>query len=78
MDSCRTTFLVAANYYTVASANDDPGRDPVSWVLYGSKDGGPWVELDRRENQKFALREQLRRDEIKNPQRARAYQLEVL
>ena len=76
--SCRTTFLVAANYYTVASANDDPGRDPVSWVLYGSKDGGPWVELDRRENQKFPLRKQLRGYEIKNPQMSRDYKIEFL
>ena len=76
--SCRTMFLVAANYYTIASANDDPGRDPVSWVLYGSKDGGPWVELDRRENQKFPLRKQLRGYEIKNPQMSRDYKIEFL
>jgi hypothetical protein len=76
--SCDATFLVAANYYTVASANDDPGRDPVSWVLYGSKDGGPWVELDRRENQKFPLRKQLRGYEIKNPQMSRDYKIEFL
>ena len=76
--SCETTFLVAANYYTIASANDDPARDPVSWVLYGSKDGGPWVELDRRENQKFPLRKQLRGYEIANPQMCRNYKIEFL
>lgn len=73
--SCDTTFLVAANYYTVGSANDDPARDPVSWVLYGSKDGGAWVELDRRDNVKFTMRHQLRGFQIKNPQMSRTYKI---
>ena len=76
--SCDAKFLVAANYYTIGSGNDAPDRDPVSWVLYGSKDGGPWVELDRRENVKFQRRGQLRGFEIKNPQMSRTYKIEFL
>ena len=76
--SCEATFLVAANYYTISSANDGQDRDPVSWVLYGSKDGGQWVELDRRENQKFAMRHQLRGFEIKKPAMCRQYKIEFL
>ena len=67
-----------ANYYTISSANDGQDRDPVSWVLYGSKDGGQWVELDRRENQKFAMRHQLRGFEIKKPAMCRQYKIEFL
>ena len=76
--SCEATFLVAANYYTISSANDGQDRDPVSWVLYGSKDGAQWVELDRRENQKFAMRHQLRGFEIKKPTMCRQYKIEFL
>ena len=73
--SCDATFLVAANYYTISSANDDPSRDPVAWVLYGSKDGHSWVELDRRDNVKFTMRHQLRGFQIKNPQMSRTYKI---
>ena len=73
--SCDATFLVAANYYTISSANDDPSRDPVTWVLYGSKDGHSWVELDRRDNVKFTMRHQLRGFQIKNPQMSRSYKI---
>ena len=76
--SCRTTYLVAANYYTVGSGNDGDGRDPVAWVLYGSKDGETWTELDRREKQNFPGRKFLRGYEIKNPQMSRYYKLEFL
>ena len=55
--------------------NDDPSRDPVTWVLYGSKDGHSWVELDRRDNVKFTMRHQLRGFQIKNPQMSRTYKI---
>ena len=34
--------------YTWATADDSPGRDPVSWTLQGSADKQNWVSLDAR------------------------------
>jgi len=41
---------VEANSYRLATANDGPYRDPVSWLLQGSNDGATWHLLDIREN----------------------------
>lgn len=76
--TCRTTYLVAANYYTIGSGNDQDGRDPVAWVLYGSEDGTTWTELDRREKQTFPGRNFLRGYEIKKPLMSRYYKIEFL
>lgn len=35
--------------YNLCTANDEPGRDPVNWLLEGSSDGVNWVILDTRE-----------------------------
>ncbi len=43
--------------YTITSANDSPERDPGSWQLLGSNDGGAtWVTLDSRSGETFASR----------------------
>ncbi len=42
---------VAAGAYTLTSANDDPSRDPVSWVFQGSEDDIKWIDLDSRSGQ---------------------------
>ncbi len=34
--------------YNLCTANDAPGRDPVTWTLEGSLDGSAWVMLDSR------------------------------
>jgi len=48
--------LVVTNY-TITSANDSPERDPATWRLLGSKDGGAnWTTLDVRSNQVFTAR----------------------
>jgi len=39
--------------YSLTSANDAAERDPVSWVLYASKNGSNWETIDTRQNQKF-------------------------
>ena len=39
--------------YTLTAANDAEGRDPMSWVLYGSSDGQHWTALDSRYGQRF-------------------------
>ncbi|NEW09167.1 carbohydrate-binding protein [Paenibacillus sp. SYP-B3998] len=44
--------------YTITSAEDEPFRDPKSWVLKGSNDGSSWTQLDTRQNQSFTSRHQ--------------------
>ncbi len=34
--------------YTLTSANDMPGRDPMQWKLFGSNDGTEWTLLDEQ------------------------------
>ncbi|MFZ5897022.1 MAG: fibronectin type III domain-containing protein [Myxococcota bacterium] len=46
--------------YTLTSANDEPTRDPRSWVLEGSTNGTSWTTLDSRSNQSFLTRHQTR------------------
>jgi F5/8 type C domain len=49
------TYTIDA--YTVTSANDKPERDPMSWELQGSNDGGvTWTTVDTRVGQTFASR----------------------
>lgn len=42
--------------YSLTSANDAPGRDPVDWRLEASNDGEKWEVLDSRSNQEFPSR----------------------
>jgi hypothetical protein len=36
--------------YTFATANDSTGRDPISWIFYGSNDNSTWTTLDTQNN----------------------------
>ena len=47
-------------YYTITSANDEPIRDPKSWVLQGVKSDGTLITLDTRTDQTFGGRYQRR------------------
>jgi hypothetical protein len=38
----------SVNSYRLATGNDSPERDPVSWTVDGSHDGSAWIELDRQ------------------------------
>ncbi|MCF4098608.1 hypothetical protein [Maritalea mediterranea] len=38
------------NQYRYRTANDDQGRDPTGWVLYGSYDGTNFIEIGRETN----------------------------
>ncbi|AJS58459.1 basic secretory protein-like protein [Paenibacillus sp. IHBB 10380] len=44
--------------YSITSAEDEPYRDPKSWVLKGSNDGSIWTVLDTQQNQSFSSRHQ--------------------
>lgn len=46
--------------YTITSANDFPGRDPLNWTLQGSNDGSGWSTIDTRANEDFPDRFQAR------------------
>ncbi len=60
--------------YSFTSGNDMPDRDPRSWVLEASMDGGSWIELDRREaDRAFEQRQQKRSFELKRPAKFRCY-----
>ena len=52
----RSAVNAALSYYTIASANDVPTRDPKSWTLTASLDSITWVTLDTRTNESFASR----------------------
>ncbi len=63
--------------YTVTSANDEDGRDPKAWTLYGSTDGRTYAVIDRQSNQKFTARGQTATYTVENPQSYRYYKLEI-
>ncbi|MBQ4849655.1 basic secretory protein-like protein [Pseudoalteromonas sp. MMG012] len=42
--------------YNFISANDEPKRDPMNWVVFGSHDKSEWVEIDSRSNEAFEFR----------------------
>ncbi len=47
----------AINAYSITSANDTPTRDPKSWRLEGSNDGGAsWITVDIQTDQLFSGR----------------------
>ncbi len=47
---------VAPTAYSITSANDDPTRDPRSWILEATADGQHWEKIDERRNQEFPYR----------------------
>ncbi|MCK5148425.1 T9SS type A sorting domain-containing protein [bacterium] len=47
---------VKLEQYALTSANDQPARDPQSWVFTASVDGTAWDTLDVKENQDFLQR----------------------
>ncbi|MEC3881114.1 PKD domain-containing protein [Parapedobacter sp. 10938] len=59
---CELGFYepVAISGYSMTSANDADGRDPLNWNLEGSNDGETWVTLDVREGEDFPERFQTR------------------
>lgn len=64
--------------YGAISANDDPGRDPKAWNLYGSNSaGGSWVLLDSQDNIPFDGRFAPAFYDINNSTAYRYYQLEI-
>lgn len=63
--------------YSITSANDEDGRDPKSWTLYGSADGKSYTVIDRRSDQKFASRGLMVTYTVQNPVAYQYYKLEI-
>lgn len=45
------------DYYILYTANDEPGRDPSTWYVYGSNDNSVWTTVDSRSGQLFSYRQ---------------------
>jgi len=66
----------AINRYKLTSANDEEGRDPVSWTLKGSNDGTNWTNVDSRSGQDFAARYQINEYRFSNTTAYEYYRFE--
>jgi Pregnancy-associated plasma protein-A/Secretion system C-terminal sorting domain len=63
--------------YTVASANDEPARDPKNWNLQGSNDGSNWTTVNSQNNQFFGNRFEVKPYDITNSTSYKRYRLNV-
>ena len=63
--------------YAITSANDEPGRDPKAWKLYGSADGVSYTEIDARSGESFATRHMMKTYEVTGAAAYRYYKLEI-
>ena len=70
---------VAANSYTLTSANDVPERDPSSWEFAGSMDGQTWTTLDKHDNESpFEKRGQAKTFNYSDPTAYQFYRITFL
>ena len=67
----------AVQSYLIASANDEDGRDPAAWTLYGSADGQSWTTLDSRKSISFSARKESKIFSFENQTAYRHYRLSV-
>ena len=67
----------AVNKYEIASANDEPTRDPKTWTFYGSNDGSTWTALDSRSNITFGGRFETKSFSFENTTVYEWYKLDV-
>lgn len=66
-----------ARQYSITSANDSPGRDPMNWTVEGSENGTRWTVIDTRTNQLFDKRFQKRFFTIANPGNYQYFRINV-
>lgn len=64
--------------YNFISANDEPMRDPMNWVVFGSNDKQDWVEIDSRSNETFDARGQKRTFDIEVDQAYQHFKIEMV
>lgn len=63
--------------YVVATAADEPSRDPTAWTLYGSADGGMWTPLDSRTGITFSARKESKTFSFANDTAYTYYKLSI-
>lgn len=63
--------------YAVASANDEPARDPSAWRLLASTNGSNWVQLDVQTNVSFSGRQKYNFYDISNNTAYKFYRFEI-
>lgn len=68
---------VAANFYSLTSASDNPAMDPKSWTLSASNDNTSWTVIDTQINQTFAKREEKKEYFFNNKILYKYYKLSV-
>jgi predicted alpha-1,6-mannanase (GH76 family) len=54
----KSPFAVAPKGYALASAADDPEKDPKTWSFQTSNNGVDWTNLDTQSNEQFTARHQ--------------------
>ena len=68
----------AINSYAITSANDASGRDPKSWTLEGSNDGGTtWIEVDHRTDVTWSARFERQVFKFTNTVAYKMYKLQI-
>ena len=75
--SFRLSSAKAIGVYAMTSANDEDGRDPREWRLYGSSDGVTYVELDYQYNQSFSSRGLTKYYTVKEAKAYQYYKLDI-
>ncbi len=63
--------------YSIASANDEPSRDPKNWTLYGSNDEVEWVVVDSQVDQYWSGRFERREFDCAYPGSFNIFRLDI-
>ncbi|WP_222854026.1 GH92 family glycosyl hydrolase [Fodinicola acaciae] len=63
--------------YGIASANDEPTRDPKDWKVEGSTDGSAWTTVDSRSGESFSSRFQMKQYDVANTTAYKFYRLTI-
>jgi predicted alpha-1,2-mannosidase len=63
--------------YIIASANDEPSRDPAAWKFYGSENGEDWTLLDERKGIGFTGRFEKQFFSFENEEKFTYYKLVI-
>ena len=71
------TASYAVDSYTISSANDDHGRDPKDWTLFGSNDGAIYTPLHTVTNEQFTARFETREFTFTNTTDYEYYKFEI-
>lgn len=75
--SFALTEAQTVGVYAITSGNDEPGRDPKAWKLYGSNNGLDFTLLDTRTNEAFSARHMTKHYSLDNTAAYQYYKLEI-